>query len=85
MKLPDYLKRDEIRTAIGYVKDLKPGIWVVCQKVPIEKGGTWEVDMIAVAPDCHKESMRCNRQIDHSYPVFYRPNFISDVIKLFGI
>lgn len=85
MKLQNHLRGDEIKTKIGYIRDLPPGIWVVCQKTPIEKGHTWEVDMIAVAPDWHKESMRCNRQIDHAYPVFYRPNFISDVIKLFGL
>lgn len=80
-----YLRGNEILTKIGYIRDLLPGIWVVTQKTPIEKGNTWEVDQIAVAPDGHKESMRQNRQIDHFYPVFYRPNFISDVIKIFGI
>lgn len=80
-----HLRGEEVPIKIGYVHNLTPGIWVISQCTTIEKGSTWEVDMICVAPDGHRESMRQNRQIDLKYPVFYRPNFVSDVIAVFGL
>lgn len=81
----NFLRGDEVVTKIGYIRKLPHGIWVVTQRTPIEKGHTWEVDQIVIAPDGHAESMRNNGKIHYGYPVFYRPNFVSDVIKIFGI
>lgn len=78
-------KASDIPTRIGYAHDQKPGVYVVCQRMPDDKGGLWQLDQITVRENGEVEAMRGNANIDYSYPVFIRPNFISDVLLTFGI
>lgn len=75
----------DIPTSIGFVKDLAPGgVYVVSQRTPDDRGGTWEIDQVVVSASGQVETMRGNNRIDYSFPVFFRPNFVADILLTFG-
>lgn len=78
-------KQNARPTQIGLVGELLPGTWVVCQRQKFSDGGLWQLDQIVVSQNMSRETMRGNNKIDYSLPIFYRPNFISDVIHEFGL